>query len=440
MPRRTRPGFPTLGAAILLTALSGLFHAAPAGRPPLPRETEIVSIAGADATAGRLRPLGLDLLDERDGRLYIVASPDDLSALENLRIPYVVESARFAPARPARELAVAGGINGDYHSYRELEADLERLAAANPDRAALHVIGRSLEGRTIYALEISDQVGRDEGEPGLLVLGCHHAREWISVEVPYLFAAHLLENYGLDQAVTAAVDGTEIWVVPLVNPDGLEYTIRAYRYWRKNRRLNADGSFGVDLNRNYGFAWGYDNEGSSGDPESEIYRGARPFSEPETDAVRRLVLGRSFRALVSYHSYSQVIMYPWGYADVPTGRDAELDGLAGRMSDLMAGLNGRTYAFGRAAAQLYVTNGDTVDWAFGAAGIDAFTIELPPVDVRGGGFFNAEAEIAPIFEENLRALLHLAKAAAATAPSGPPSAREPVRPDARGPSGPHRRR
>ena len=195
--------------------------------------------------------------------------------------------------------------------------------------------------------------------------------------------------------------------MPLVNPDGLEYSIRFYRYWRKNRRFNADGSFGVDLNRNYGYSWGYDDRGSSPIPSSDVYRGAEPFSEPETRAVRDFFFERDFRALVSYHSYSQVILYPWGFTTAPTDRDGLLESLAASMSNLMQPVNGRAYGFGRAGDSFYLTNGDTTDWAFGLAGIPAYTIELPPVDQLGGGFFNAEQDIAPIFRENLPAALHL---------------------------------
>jgi len=225
--------------------------------------------------------------------------------------------------------------------------------------------------------------------------------------VPFLLARFLLENYTADAAIRRAVDQSEIWIVPLVNPDGLEYSIRFYRYWRKNRRLNPDGSFGVDINRNYGYNWGCDDQGSSPEPESEVYRGAGPFSEPETRAVRDFFLQRHFQALITYHSYSQVILYPWGFAADPTDKDALFESQGSSMSNLMQAVNGRVYGYGRSGDSLYLTNGDTTDWAFGISGIPAFTVELPPVDQLGGGFFNAEADIDPIFRENLPAALYL---------------------------------
>jgi murein tripeptide amidase MpaA len=380
---------------------------------------EIVSVATAPGLAARLAGAGLDLLLEHEGRIFMVTGPVERLRLAGLGISFAYETDRFrGTTASAGERTSSGGLNGAYHSYLECEADLQALERDHPGRAKVFTLGTSLEGRNISALRVSDNAAADEPEPALMVLGCHHAREWISVEVPLLFARHLLENYDRDPDVRGLVDGSEIWVVPLVNPDGLEYTIHAYRYWRKNRRLNSDGSFGIDLNRNYAYAWGYDDSGSSPTPASDVYRGAAPFSEPETGAVRSLFLRRDVRALVSYHSYSQVILYPWGFADAATEKEAEFDRLAAKMSDLMRAVNGRIYDYGRAASALYVTNGDTTDWAYAMAGIPAFTIELPPVDILRGGFFNPETDIAPVFRENLPALLFLARYAASGAEAG----------------------
>jgi hypothetical protein len=367
---------------------------------------EIISVPGTADARRALRGLDLDLLMEQDGRIFIVAGPDDLLRLSARRVPFVVETGRFAPAQPS-EIRLAGGINGAYHSYKELEADLKSLETAHPSIVKLHTIGASLEGRNIYAIKISDNVDRDEEEAEVLFLGCHHAREWISVEVPFLLARRLAEGYEEDPAIKELVDRSEIWIAPLVNPDGLEYSINVYRYWRKNRRANADGTFGVDLNRNYDYMWGRDDQGSSAAPDAEDYRGVSAFSEPETRAVRELFLAGNFLAAISYHSYSQSILYPWGFADVPTDKDDLLRGLGLEMAGLIETVNGRSYACGRAASTLYVTNGDLTDWTFGVTGIPSYTFELPPVDIRHGGFFNAEDEIEGIFRENLPAMLRL---------------------------------
>jgi carboxypeptidase T len=367
---------------------------------------EIVSIDKREFIARRLERRGLDLLMEKNGRVYIVASPAELASLFAARVRFNLETSRFYPFDRAG-ISPAGGLNGAYHSSLELETDLRILERDHPGLAKVVEIGESLEKRKIYALKISGNVGLDENEPAVLFLGCHHAREWISVEVPYLFGKHLLENYDASPEVRDLVDHSQVWIVPLVNPDGLEYTVHVYRYWRKNRRSNTDGSYGVDINRNYGYQWGYDNIGSSPEPASEVYRGQASFSEPETVAVRRLFLSRNFRAMISFHSFSQTIMYPWGYINAPTPDETELNAVARTMSELMAAVRGTVYAYGRAAGILYATNGDTVDWMYGVSGIPSFTIELPPVDVEHGGFFNDEAAIEAIFNENLPAMLYL---------------------------------
>ena len=378
--------------------------------------TDIVSVSAREFRLRGLAAKGLDLLFEKRGRVYIVVSPGEVAELAAGRVTFTFETARFAAAAAAGASG-AGGLNGDYHSSLELETELRLLEAAYPQIAGVREIGRSLEGRPIYGLKISDNPALDENEPALLFTGCHHAREWISVEVPLLLGRHLLENYASDPAIRALVDGGETWIVPLVNPDGLEYSIHVYRYWRKNRRANSDGSFGVDLNRNYGYMWGTDNIGSSPVPSSDVYRGTAAFSEPETDAVRRLFAGRDFRAVVSFHSYSQVILYPWAYTAQPSPMDAELSDLARTMSGLMAAVRGTVYGYGQSASGIgYTSNGDTTDWTFGVAGIPSFTIELPPADVDEGGFFNDEAEIDGIFRENLPAMLFLAGRAIDAAP------------------------
>jgi carboxypeptidase T len=369
-------------------------------------DTQIISIEKNRATLCRLREMNLDFLMQRDNRVYIIIGIDDLPRLDQENIPYIMETHNFYPyVRAGR--STRGGVNGDFHSYVELEQDLFALEDSYPQIASLSIIGESLEGRNIYALKISDNVHLDESEAEVIFIGCHHAREWISVEIPFLFAQYLVENYSTDAQIKDLVDQSEIWIVPLLNPDGLQYSIHFYRYWRKNRRDNGDGTYGVDLNRNYDYMWGYDDEGSSPYTDSDVYRGPSAFSEPETRAIRELFAQRNFQALISFHSYSQVILYPWGYTDQPAPDDALLDQIAAEMSSRIQAVNGTFYDYGQAGESFYLTNGDTTDWSYGVYGIPSYTIELPPIDYLNGGFFNAEEEIQPIFDDNLPAMLYL---------------------------------
>lgn len=368
--------------------------------------THIISIEKNKELEKKLIKMQLDFLMEWNNKVYILVSIDDYFKLQKEKIPFTLETHNFYPNKQ-REVSVQGGVNGEYHSYGELERELLDLQDSYPQITRVLSLGESLEQRNIYALKISDNVYQDEDEAEVIFIGCHHAREWISVEVPFLLGKYLLENYATDVTIKDLVDRSEIWIVPLLNPDGLEYSIHFYRYWRKNRRDNGDGTYGVDLNRNYGYNWGYDDVGSSPDPSSNVYRGQSPFSEPETQAIRDLFAQRNFKAMITYHSYSQIIIYPWGYTNVPTDQDALLEQIASDMSGLIQSVNGNFYAYGQSGDELYLTNGDTTDWTFGTYVIPSYTIELPPVDPYHGEFFNAEEDIQSIFNENLPAMLYL---------------------------------
>ena len=370
------------------------------------QDMEILSVAKTKEHVEKLIEIGVDFLMERNNRVYFLCSASDLFRLHEKDIPYVIETPHFYPYGQ-NNVSLQGGVNGDYHSYLELEKDLTALEESYPGLARIFILGESLEKRNIYALKISDNVSLDEDEAEVAFLGCHHAREWISVEVPYLIGKYLLENYRNDATIRKLVNESEIWIVPLINPDGLEYSIHVFRYWRKNRRDNGYGSYGVDLNRNYGYNWGLDDMGSSPNPFSNVYRGTSAFSEPETQAVRSLFIQKNIQAVISYHSFSQVILYPWGFTEEPAPADAQLEMMAAEMSRLMEAVRGNVYEYGRAGESLYLTNGDTTDWTYGVFGIPSFTIELPPVDEYHGGFFNAEEEIGLIFKENLPAVLYL---------------------------------
>jgi murein tripeptide amidase MpaA len=292
---------------------------------------------------------------------------------------------------------------GLYHTYAEINDELHKLAADHPQIAQVSSIGKSVEGRDLWAIKISDNVAQAEPETSVVFLGGHHAREWIAVDVPFLLAKQLLDQYGTDTTITRLVNHAEIWVVPLVNPDGHQYSVATDRLWRKNRRNNGDGSFGVDLNRNYSYQWG--GPGSSSDTFSEIYRGAAPFSEPETQAVRDFLRQHRPRSLISYHSYSQLVLYPWGYTNTPAPDEALMQNLAVAIADRIRVVHNVRYT-PEQSSDLYLASGDTTDWLYGEFGVPNFTIELRPQSTPPG-FQLPESEIAPTFEENLPAALYL---------------------------------
>ncbi len=350
---------------------------------------------------------GLDVLGEVDGNLYILIETDRLPLLRGKEFSVVKEIRTGRLLDDPHIVLTDKGPNGRFHTYLELREDLFRLQETHPQIARVHDIGYSIEGRDILAIKISDNVEFDEMEAEVLLVGCHHAREWLSVEVPYYIAQYLVEQYDVDPEIKRMVDNSEVWIVPMLNPDGLEYSIHTFRWWRKNRRDNGDGSFGVDPNRNYSYMWGFDDEGSSPNGWSEVYRGKSPLSEPENDALSMLFIQREFQAAISYHTYSEIIYYPWDYTSEPTPDQELLHYLASTMSDLMRGVNNRYYQPMQASTGSYHTNGNFTDFAYGWYNIPAFDIEMRPESVVLGGFVISEEEILDTFWENLPAALFL---------------------------------
>lgn len=367
---------------------------------PFP-EKSIISMAIKDYRVYIENNNPLDRLYCSGNTCFFLVENRDLTKIKKSGLPFKKQADRVPGAGTPQ-----GSVNGDYHTYLETEAKLFDLESRFPNLTQVFSVGQSIEGRELYVIKISDNAAVDENEPNIFIVGCHHAREWISVEVPLLFAEYLLENYPRINQVKRVIEGGQVYIMPLLNPDGLEFSIRCYRMWRKNRRYNGDFTWGVDLNRNYGHKWGYDDEGSSPDPMYETYRGAGPFSEPETAAVRDFLLFNPPAGSLSFHNFSQMILYPWGYAEVLAPDDAEMRAIAKEMSELIFQVNGRTYTYGPGATTIYPTNGDSDDWIYAALGAFAFTIELPPLDIYYGGFITSQEEIDRTFAENLPAMLY----------------------------------
>lgn len=294
-----------------------------------------------------------------------------------------------------------------FHNYSRLTQDLEALARANPELMAVQSIGKSIEGRNIWAVHLnSDPAALASGssqKPGIIFMGNHHAREHLSLEVPFLLIRYLLEHKQ-DPALSTLLNSRDIWVIPMVNPDGAEFDIEKgkYRWWRKNRRDNQDGTFGVDLNRNYSFQWG--TGGSDTDTSSEIYMGPEPFSEPETQAIRDFVKNHlNTRILLSFHTFSELILYPWGHTYDPVSKQKDFDTYK-KLAETMAQWNHYTP---QQSSALYIASGDTTDWSYGEYGIFSFTFELSPKSMFSGGFYPGAKVIDRVFQANLQPCLYL---------------------------------
>ncbi|GAB4323037.1 MAG: hypothetical protein Kow0074_14950 [Candidatus Zixiibacteriota bacterium] len=294
----------------------------------------------------------------------------------------------------------AASANGGFRTLLDAIVFMDSISTQYPAIASPKFsIGQSVNGLDIWAMKISDNWGTDENEPEFLFTGMHHAREPIGLEVNLETIRTLVEGYGIDPRITQLVDEREIWFIPCLNPDGYEYNTSNFPagggMWRKNRRNNGNGTFGVDLNRNYGHEWGYDNNGSSPSSSSETYRGTAPFSEPETQAIRAFVNSRQFVFAVNFHSYSDLYLWPWGYDYIYTPDQVLFEAIG----DSLSTYNGYTPQVGWA---LYPTNGDSDDWMYGATGehqkILSFT---PEVGSSAQGFWPPEADIPGLIAENI---------------------------------------
>lgn len=297
-----------------------------------------------------------------------------------------------------------------YHTYDEILQLFKKYSRQYPHIVTLFDIGTTVEGRAISGIRITGakSFSKDQFTPGILFIGSHHAREHLSTEVPMFLIKTLLEQYKKDPKITSLIDTRDLYFIPMLNVDGSLYDIkgRRYKYWRKNRVKNNSRSYGVDLNRNYSFGWG--TGGSSRSPRSDVFMGPKPFSEPETQAVKSFVESHpNLRILLSFHTFSELILYPWGGKTRPIeGKDRHV---FEKMAKTMAQWN---HYKPQQSSELYVASGDTCDWAYGVHGIFCFTFELSPKSRWAGGFYPGAKVIEKTGRVNLRPALYLIEKAA----------------------------
>jgi len=287
------------------------------------------------------------------------------------------------------------GSMGGYFTYSEMLTILDSMQTKYPQlisiRDSLEDI-TTWDGNKIYWLRVSDNPNLDEEEPEVLYTALHHAREPNGLSQMIFYLWYLLENYETDEEVKYLVDNTEMYFMPCLNPDGYIYNESIEPtgggLWRKNRRPNDDAdAIGVDLNRNYGYEWGYDDGGSSPDSTRATYRGPAPFSEPETQAVRDFTIDRNIEVALNYHTFGNLLIHPWGFNDTPTDEDDVFKSMGRAMIDE------NEYVMGTGTETVgYVVNGDSDDYLYGEEGekdkIYAFTPEV------GRGFWPDQEEIS----------------------------------------------
>ena len=409
-----------LFALLLLLAPAALW-----AQPVPERYSEVrLLVSAASGLLDRLALFGVGLdhglreTTDRGTALRVVLSETELAQVRaaGVEVDVLVEdlAAHYLATRQgtceggsavSRITADLCGTMGGYPTFSAIVAHLDTLHARYPGLVSARAsLGQSREGRDVWMVEISDNPGVDEGEPEALYTALHHAREPGSMMAVLYFMYYVAEQYGTNPDVTALLDGRRLFFVPVVNPDGYVYNEQTDPngggFWRKNRRDNGDGTFGVDLNRNYGYQWGYDNSGSSPNPWSETYRGPAPFSEPETAALRDFFEdGRAIRTAFNYHTYGDLLLFAWAYDDLLTP-DHNVFVAASRR---LTADNG--YEYGPSPQVLYPSNGNANDWMYGEQAtkpkVFSFTPEVGP------SFWPPSSQIVPLAVENLRANLLL---------------------------------
>ncbi len=361
---------------------------------------------------------GYDIASYRPGEyLDVVVTDAEKEVLINtgLQIEITQTEQRLINNLQTQALTIEG-----YRTYDDVALQLHQIADEYPEITRLHNLADSWGKKytddgndyyedfyfDIWALKLTSVPDSLQDKPAVYYVGGHHAREPLSVEVTLDFLAMLLDGYGVDEEITYLVDNTEIWFVPLINPDGHKIVLdRTDVWWRKNiRDNNRDGRFntanhqgrgldGVDLNRNYGFEWQFNP-----DFNSVVYTGPAPGSEPEVAAFKNLLADRVFVAGISYHTYSELVLYPYGYSNDSVAPDHEaLRDLAVRMAEVTPSVDGQGHYDPMQIIELYAARGTTDDYAYGKHGIFAFTFELatefipPPEQVKQISSDNMEA-------------------------------------------------
>lgn len=343
-----------------------------------------------------------DHLGLRNQRLTAYATDAEQADLLAAGIAFEVEiedltayyAERAANDRVASLSAV--GSMGGFRTLAEIEAEMDRLASTFPSLCSPKFsIGTSIEGRAIWAMRISTTpTVHDPSKAVAWYDAIHHAREPMSGESLLMWADELLSGYGSDVELTRLVQTRNTILIPCVNPDGYEYNRQIAPggggMWRKNMRNNGGGSYGVDLNRNYDWEWGPQWTGSSSDPWSEVYHGTAPFSEPESAAVAALMATMPPAMSMSTHTYSDLLLYPWGYDTIVSPHDS----LYRSYAQSMTARSG--YPFGTIWQLLYTANGGSVDYHYGQHGTIAFT---PEIGNLYDGFWPAPSRIPDLYDD-----------------------------------------
>ncbi|GLW95198.1 M14 family zinc carboxypeptidase [Actinokineospora globicatena] len=455
----------TVAAGAAAAMLAGAFpgaSAAPSPTPQQPSASYVYRVTGGVDRAEALLREGFDVLEERQGGdLFVMGSADVGTRLRaaghRASVDQVLPPVNWAPpARSGQAASLDAAVAEETYAggYRTVNAQYAHLDQVARDHAALATVvdygdswrkSRGSGGYDLKAICITKKNAGDcalstaAPKPRLFVMGQLHAREITTGDVAYRWIDHLTDGYGTDTQVTTLLNTTEVWVVPIANPDGVDIVQRggSYPYLQRKNANNTNGTgcgttggssqVGIDLNRNTSSGYGV---GSSTSPCSETYRGPSANSEVETKALQSLwrSLYRDRRAtgttaaapadttgmVISMHSYSNMVLFPWGFnSSVKSGNDASLRAIAKQMASLAGG-----WRYGQPGEILYNAGGATDDWVYDDLGVSSFVWEIGNPSGTCSGFTPAYSCQTSLYWPKVKGMLLYAASKAAKPYSG----------------------
>ncbi|KAJ8002732.1 hypothetical protein DPEC_G00162000 [Dallia pectoralis] len=323
----------------------------------------------------------------------------DLQVMLDEEQEQMLTAARTAAPRTTNDFDYS-----NYHTIDQIYAFQDMLVAENPNLVSKIVIGKSYEGRPLTVLKFSTG---GTNKPGLWIDTGIHSREWVTQASGTWFAKKIVKDLGRDAVLTAILNKMDIFLEIMTNPDGFAFTQAKNRMWRKTRKPNPGSTcVGTDPNRNWNAGFG--GPGASASPCSETYRGPKAHSESEVKSIVDFVTSHGkLKSFVSIHSYSQMLLYPYGYTTTPCKDQNELHNLAQKAITDLASLYGTSYRFGSIINTIYQASGGTIDWTYDQGIKYSYTFELR--DTGRYGFILPANQIIPTAEETWLALMAIMK-------------------------------
>ena len=395
------------GTAARAIALAMLGASATAGTA----QAQHVTVRVPGVPADSLRARGFDVVGVERGTPLVVADPAQLAKMEARGWHGTVIPA--APTRmvtrPNAQLIAATQVYRDYDDpVRGVRFFIDSMVKNNP-RVSVDTLGFSYQGRPMIAVKIGPKDDSPQ-RPNVLFMATYHAREWAATEMALRLIKYLAAPPGSNPRVDSLVQARDIWILPVANPDGYEFTFTGDRLWRKTRTPQAGGAIGVDMNRNHRQNWGLDEIGSSSDPTSDVYRGPSPESEIEVRNIVAFHAAHPPVVSISYHTYAGLLLFSpsavYGQisADLPVYRTLAGTDVRPAVKDNLPG-SARTYDSPNTSWTLYTTNGEYNDWASAKYGTLSYTPEMTSGYANGTyyGFLfpDDEGQLQQLFLDNL---------------------------------------